>query len=87
MRCSIWSVIAKVGRAVAIPSSFQSSTYKEAYELYLRLAGEVEARNAVSRLYLNEQQRQRRSPLRTELELEDPVPRHQQIIQFWPKDR
>jgi hypothetical protein len=59
----------------------------EAYKLYLRLAGEVEARNAVSRLYLTEQQRQRRSPLRTELELLDPVPRHQQIIQFWPKDR
>ena len=56
----------------------------EAYALYLKLAGEVEARNAVSRLYLNEQQRQRKSPLRSELELKDPVPRDQQIIHFWP---
>jgi Large polyvalent protein associated domain 23 len=61
-------------------------THKEAYALYRRLAGEVEARNAVSRLYLNEQQRQRRSPLRTESKVEDAAPRHQQIIQFWPKD-
>jgi hypothetical protein len=65
----------------------RGNTYRQAYELYRRLAGEVEARNAVSRLYLTEQQRQRRSPLRTELELEDPVPRNQQIIQFWPKER
>jgi hypothetical protein len=69
------------------PFQFPKLTYKEAYELYLRLAGEVEARNAVWRLYLNELQRQRKSPVRTELELLDPVPRHQQIIQFWPKDR
>jgi hypothetical protein len=59
------------------PFQFPKLTYKEAYELYLRLAGEVEARNTVWRL----------SPVRTELELLDPVPRHQQIIQFWPKDR
>jgi hypothetical protein len=51
------------------------------------LAGEVEARNAVWRLYLNELQRQRKSPMRTELELKDAAQRHQQIIQFRPKDR
>jgi Large polyvalent protein associated domain 23 len=60
------------------------SSWQEAYELYRRLAGEVEARNAVSRLYESELQRQRKSPLRTE---EKDMPRDQQIIRFSPRDR
>jgi hypothetical protein len=56
---------------------------REAYELYRRLAGEVEARNAQSRLYESELQRQRKSPLRTE---EKDIPRDQQIIRFSPRD-
>src|SRR5262249_40897113 len=59
-------------------------SWQEAKELYRRLAGEVEARNAVSRLYESELQRQRKSPLRTE---EKDIPRNQQIIRFWPRDQ
>jgi len=58
-------------------------SWKEARELYRRLAGEVEARNAVSRLYESELQRQRKSPIRTE---EKAIPRDQQIIRFRPRD-
>jgi hypothetical protein len=58
-------------------------SWQEARELYRRLAGEVEARNAVSRLYESELQRQRKSPLRTE---EKDIPRDQQIIRFSPRD-
>jgi hypothetical protein len=58
-------------------------SWQEAHELYRRLAGEVEARNAVSRLYESELQRQRKSPLRTE---EKDIPRDQQIIRFRPRD-
>ena len=59
-------------------------SWREAKELYRRLAGEVEARNAQSRLYESELQRQRKSPLRTE---EKDIPRDQQIIRFWPRDQ
>ena len=59
-------------------------SWREAKELYLRLAGEVEARNAQSRLYESELQRQRKSPLRTE---EKDIPRDQQIIRFSPRDQ
>jgi len=58
-------------------------SWREAKELYRRLAGEVEARNAQSRLYESELQRQRKSPLRTE---EKDIPRDQQIIRFRPRD-
>jgi hypothetical protein len=54
---------------------------EEARELYRRLAGEVAARNAQSRLYESELQRQRKSPVRTE-----DRPRDQQIIRFSPRD-
>jgi len=60
------------------------NSWREAYELYRRLAGEVEARNAQSRLYESELQRQRKSPLRTE---DKDIPRDQQIIRFSPRDR
>jgi len=59
-------------------------SWREAKELYRRLAGEVEARNAQSRLYENELQRQRKSPLRTEGK---DIPRDQQIIRFGPRDQ
>src|SRR5262245_27392895 len=59
-------------------------SWQEARELYLRLAGEVEARNAVSRLYESELQRRRKSPVRTE---EKAIPRDQQIIRFRPRDQ
>jgi hypothetical protein len=59
-------------------------SWQEAKELYRRLAGEVEARNAQSRLYESELQRQRKSPLRTE---DKDIPRDQQIIRFSPRDR
>jgi hypothetical protein len=59
------------------------TSWKEAHELYRRLAGEVEARNAVSRLYESELQRRRKSPVRTE---EKAIPRDQQIIRFSPRD-
>ena len=59
-------------------------SWREAKELYRRLAGEVEARNAASRLYESELQRQRKSPLRTE---EKDIPRDQQIIRFRPRDQ
>jgi hypothetical protein len=59
----------------------RDNTYDEARELYRRLAGEVEARNAVSRLYDSEPYRQRWSPQHTE-----DRPRHQQIIRPWRKD-
>jgi hypothetical protein len=55
---------------------------KEAEELYLRLAGEVAARNAQSRLYESELQRQRKSLVRTE-----DRPRDQQIVRFSPRDQ
>ena len=58
-------------------------SWQAARELYRRLAGEVEARNAVSRLYESELQRQRKSPVRTE---EEAIPRDQQIIRFRPRD-
>jgi len=57
-------------------------SWQEARELYLRLAGEVEARNAASRLYESELQRQQKSLLRTE-----DIPRDQQIIRFRPRDQ
>ena len=57
-------------------------SWREAYELYRRLAGEVAARNAKSRLYESELQRQRKSPLRTE-----DIPRDRQIIRFSPRDQ
>jgi hypothetical protein len=56
---------------------------QEARDMYYRLAGEVAARNAQSRLYESELQRLRKSPQRTEEKLEIPVPRHQQIILFY----
>src|SRR5215472_883002 len=57
-------------------------SWQEAHELYRRLAGEVAARNAKSRLYESELQRQRKSPLRTE-----DIPRDQQIVRFSPRDQ
>ena len=57
-------------------------SWQEARGLYLRLAGEVEARNAASRLYESELQRQQKSLLRTE-----DIPRDQQIIRFRPRDQ
>jgi hypothetical protein len=60
------------------------NSWREAYELYRRLAGEVEARNAQSRLYESELQRQRKSPLRTE---DKDIPRDRQIIRFSPHDQ
>jgi hypothetical protein len=60
----------------------RDNTYEEAYQLYRRLANEVDARNAVRRLYESEPYRQRWSPQHTE-----DIPRHQQIIRPWPKDR
>ena len=57
------------------------TSWQEAHELYRRLAGELAARNAKSRLYESELQRQRKSPLRTE-----DIPRDQQIIRFSPRD-
>jgi hypothetical protein len=59
-------------------------SWQEAYELYRRLAGEVAARNAKSRLYESELQRQRKSPLRTE---DEDIPRNRQIIRFSPRDQ
>jgi len=59
-------------------------SWREAYQLYRRLAGEVAARNAQSRLYESELQRQRKSPLRTE---DKDIPRDQQIIRFSPRDQ
>lgn len=59
------------------------TSWQEAHELYRRLAGEVEARNAKSRLYESELQRQRKSPVRTE---EKDIPRDQQIIRFSPRN-
>jgi hypothetical protein len=59
-------------------------SWREAYELYRRLAGEVAARNAQSRLYESELQRQRKSPLRTE---DKDIPRDRQIIRFSPRDQ
>jgi conjugative element/phage-associated large polyvalent protein len=58
----------------------RDNTYEEAHELYRRLANEVEARNAVRRLYESEAYRQRWSPQHTE-----DRPRHLQIIRPWPK--
>jgi Large polyvalent protein associated domain 23 len=57
-------------------------SWQAARDMYYRLAGEVEARNAQHRLYDSELQRMRRSPQWTEKKLEIPVPRHQQIILF-----
>lgn len=59
-------------------------SWREAYELYRRLAGEVAARNAQSRLYESELQRQRKSPLRTE---DKDIPRDRQIIRFSTRDQ
>jgi hypothetical protein len=59
-------------------------SWREAKALYRRLAGEVAARNAQSRLYESELQRQRKSPLRTE---DKDIPRDQQIIRFSPRDQ
>ena len=59
-------------------------SWQEAKELYRRLAGEVEARNAQSRLYESELQRQRKSPLRTE---DKDIPRDRQIIRLSPRDQ
>lgn len=56
------------------------NTYEEAHDLYRKLADEVQARNAVRRLYETEPYRQRWSPQHTE-----DIPRHQQIIRPWPK--
>ena len=58
----------------------RDNTYEDAFKLYLRLADEVQARNAVERLYKSEPYRQRWSPQHTE-----DVPRHLQIIRPWPK--
>jgi hypothetical protein len=55
---------------------------QKAYEKYLSLAGEVAARNAQWRLNMNESERFRKSPLRTEMDLKHPVPRDQQIVRF-----
>src|SRR5262249_56624647 len=41
-------------------------SWQEARELYLRLAGEVEACNAVTRLYGGEMQRRAKEPLKTD---------------------
>ena len=60
------------------------TSWQEAHELYRRLAGEVAARNAKSRLYESELQRQRKSPLRTE---DKDIPRDRQIIRFSPRDQ
>ena len=58
-------------------------SYQQAHALYERLAGEVEARNAQYRMYnLNDAARLRRSPQSTE-----EIPRHHQIIRFYPADR
>jgi hypothetical protein len=62
----------------------QGFSRQEAQELYRRLAGEVAARNAKSRLYESELQRQRKSPLKTE---DKDIPRDQQIIRFSPRDQ
>ena len=50
-------------------------SWEAAKDLYNRLAGEVVARNAEYRLYMDKLRRQRSSPLRTE-----EIPRDQQII-------
>ena len=50
---------------------------KEAYDLYLRQAAEVEARNAQSRMHMSDRQRRLQSPQRTE-----EIPRDQQIHIF-----
>jgi len=57
-------------------------SFQTAVENYRRLAGEVAARNAQWRLNMNESERFRRSPLRTEMDLKHPVPRDQQIVRF-----
>jgi hypothetical protein len=46
------------------------------------LAGEVAARNAQFRLFMTQKERLRKSPLKTEMELEHPVSRDQQIVRF-----
>jgi len=57
-------------------------TYSQAHALYKRLAGEVEADNAVHRMYtMDDAARLRRSPQSTE-----DVPRVHQIIRFSPPD-
>jgi hypothetical protein len=57
-------------------------SFQTAVENYRRLAGEVAARNAQFRLFMTQNERLRKSPLKTELELEHPVPRDQQIVRF-----